>query len=139
MAERVLQHTASIPAGTPQSAPATVALPFDNWEVETIDLEVPPGPAGCMGFYLANNGQPWIPRSPGEWLVWDDKIERFTPTAYPTASGWQVVGYNSGALAHVVVVRFHVNPVTIDRATVAAPFVLTFVEHDVKHPDPVVL
>jgi hypothetical protein len=75
VAERVLQHTATIPAGTPASAPVTVAVPFDNWEIEQIDLEVPAGPSGTMGFYLANNGMPWIPRTPGEWLIWDDHWE----------------------------------------------------------------
>ena len=131
MAERVLQATATVPAGTAATAPHTVALPFDNWEVEAIDLEVPPGPAGNLGFYLANNGQPWIPRSPGEWLVWDDHKSRFMPTGYPTASGWEIVGYNTGAYAHAVVVRFHVNPVT---AAAPAAFdlpVITFVERDI--------
>lgn len=139
MAERVLQATASIPAGTPLSAPAVVSLPFDNWEVERIDLEVHAGPNLCLGFYLANNGQPWIPRTPGQWLTWDDRVESFTPTGYPTASGWQIVGYNVGQYAHAVVVRFHVNPVTVAARDAVQPIVLTFVEHDVKHPDPVVL
>lgn len=131
MAERVLQSTAVINAGTPFAAPMTVALPFDGWDIEQIDLEVPPGPTGALGFQLANNGRPWIPRSPGEWLTWDDHAESFIPTGYPSGGGWQVIGWNVGAYNHAVVVRFHVNPVEPPAASVAQPVVLTFVEHDV--------
>lgn len=138
MAERVLQFTATIPADTADDI--TVAMPFDGWDIERIDLEVPAGPAGTLGFYLANNGQPWIPRSVGEYLVWDDRRESFTPTGYPTGSGWQVIGHNIGEYDHSVVVRFHVNPTdtAADRAQ-QVPYVLTFVEHDVRRPDPVTL
>lgn len=129
MAERVLQHTAVINAGTAVAHPMTVALPFDGWEIEAIDLEVPPGPTLAMGFQLANNGVPWIPRSPGEWLTWDDHWERFTPDGYPSAGGWQVIGWNVGQYNHAVFVRFHVNPVRVGPPAGANPTVLTFVEH----------
>lgn len=137
MAERVLQHVAIIPAGTTIAAPVTVALGFDDWDVEAIDLEVPPGPSGCMGFYLANNGQPWIPRAQNEWIVWDDHKERFTPTGYPTGTGWQLVGYNVGKYDHAVICRFHVNPTASPAGPAEQLPVLTFVEHDVK-PAPIV-
>lgn len=129
MAERVLQSTATIPAGTPFAAPVTVKLPFDGWDIEAIDLEVPPGPTGALGFQLANNGVPWVPRTPGEWLIWDDHWERFTPTNYPAAGGWQVIAWNVGSFAHNVVVRFHVNPIQVGPAPGDNPYVLTFVEH----------
>ena len=131
MAERVLQHTTVIPAGTTQAAPHIEQLGFHDWDVERIDLTVPPGPAGAMGFYLANNGMPWVPRSAGEWLVWDDRQMTVDPTGYPTGTGWQIYGYNQGAYDHVVIALFHVNPVVSQAETAAVPLVLTFVERDV--------
>lgn len=139
MAERVIQNTVVIPAGTPFAAPVTVALPFDNWEVEAVDLEVPPGPTGALGFQLANNGQPWIPRTPGEWLVWDDHWERFPAENYPQAGGWQVIGWNVGLYDHAVYVRFHVNAVTSAAEAQTQPVVLTFVEREVKGREVVIL
>jgi len=91
-----------------------------------------------MGFYLANNGRPWIPRNPGQWLVWDDHKQTVIPTGYPTASGWAVTGYNTGYYDHSVIVRFHVNPVTV-APLVITPFVLTFIERDIRPREPVVL
>lgn len=127
MAERVLLYVATIPAGTSQSAPHTVPFDLDNWSIERIDLEVPAGPSGCMGFYLANNGRPWVPRNPNAWLVWDDHSESIVPTGYPSASGWGVTGYNVGQYDHAVNVRFHVSPLQAAAAGQDFP-VLTFVE-----------
>lgn len=139
MAERVLQQTCPIFAGVAIVDNFRVPLSFDGWAIEQIDLEVPPGPAGTMGFYLDNNGVQWVPRSPGEWLVWDDRSESFYPTGYPTAGGWGIVGYNEGLYDHSVIVRFHVNPVEFTVPSEPQPLVITFVERDVPNPLPVIL
>lgn len=139
MAERILQHVTTIPAGTPDTAPWVEALGFHDWDVERIDLIVPPGPAGTMGFYLANNGQPWVPRALNEWLVFDDHQLRIDPTGYPTGTGWQIVGYNDGKYDHDVITLFHVNPITVGPSGPPDLPVLTFIERDVKPHSPVTL
>lgn len=126
MALRVFQFAATIPANTPPGAPATVPLQIDNWALEAIDLEVPAGPAGLMGFAIFNNGVQWIPASPGQWLVWDDVQQSWPLSAQPDASGWAVVGYNTGTYDHTVTVRMHVNPPAPAASTNMLPAV-TFV------------
>lgn len=138
MAYRVLQYSATIPAGTLITAPATVDLPVDNWDLEQLDLEVPAGPGGLMGFYVANNGVPWIPGGDGQWLVWDDTIQSWPFADQPNASGWSIVGYNDGVYDHAVTVRFHVNPVVAVTATPALPTV-TFVSTALPTAEPVTL
>jgi hypothetical protein len=125
VAAEVHQFTATIPANTPVSAPVTVPISLSYWSLESVDLEVPPGPSGLMGFYLARSGQQWIPYEAGEWLVWDDRFDSWTLTNQPTGEGWQVVGYNLDVYPHDVVVRFHVN--IIAPASLLAPPVPTFV------------
>jgi len=138
VAYRVLQFAATIPAGTPKSAPVTVALALDNWELEQLDLEVPPGPGGLMGFYVANNGVQWIPVGAGQFLVWDDVQQSWPFTDQPDASGWEIVGYNTGVYDHAVTVRFHVNvPAPPSAAAPAAG--LTFATTAVTAPAPVTL
>jgi hypothetical protein len=139
MAERVLQLTATIPAGTAIATPYTATTEIDNWEIEAITLAVPPGPSGLVGFYLANNGQPWIPRTPGEWLIWDDHVETFTPTGYPNASGWEITGYNLGQYDHAVTARFHVNAIDLAADQPQDLPYLTFIERDVPARDVVTL
>lgn len=111
MSYRVLQFTATIPAGTDMDTPAATALEIDGWQIEWAQLEVPAGPAGNMGFYLANNDVPWIPFTPGEHIVWDDEIQTYPADGWPNTSGWQIVGYNLDVYDHDVIVRFGVNPI----------------------------
>ena len=121
MALRVFQFDCLIPAGTLPSALHTVPIQLDNWELESIDLDVPPGPSGLMGFYVSNNGVQWFPQSPGSFLVWDNKVQSWPVEGQPNASGWAVVGYNTGFYPHTVTVRFHVNTPSNLPATPAYP------------------
>ena len=121
MAIRVFQFDSTIPAGTPAGSPVTVAIALDNWQLESLDLEVPPGPAGLMGFYVSNNGVQWIPQSPGTFIVWDDKKDSWTFEDQPNASGWAVVGYNTGFFDHSVITRWHVNQPTAADVTAGYP------------------
>lgn len=125
MATQVRQFTATIPANTAKTALYTSPIALDYVDIESIDLEVPPGPAGLMGFYLARSGQQWIPYESGEFLVWDDRFDSWYLTDQPTASGWEIVGYNLDVYDHDVVVRFHTNPITPPSAG-SAP-ALTFI------------
>lgn len=126
MALQVLQYPVTIPPDTLRTAPATIKLPLDNWEIESIDLEVPAGPAGQMGFAIYNNGVQWIPASVDTWLVWDDVQQSWLFEDQPNGSGWSVVGYNEGFFPHTVTVRFHVNPTQPASGNVQAPSI-TFV------------
>lgn len=123
MALRVLPFTVTIPAGTPSTAPVTIPLALDNWELESLDLEVPPGPAGLMGFQVLNNGVAIYPYGPGQWFVWDDVIEHYSLQDQPNASGWAVLGYNTGFFNHAVILRFHVNPPSTAAQQTATPTV----------------
>ena len=138
MATRILPFKVTIPAGTQPGAPFTQKLALDNWEIERIDLEVPPGPAGLMGFQLLNNGVPWVPYGPQSWFVWDDVRESYYMTDQPTGSGWAVQGYNTGFFDHAVIVRMHVNPVEPPGPTVATPTV-TFTTSATPATEPVTL
>lgn len=135
MATTIYQLTATIPANTPTNALAIeqVAIPACN--VDSIDLEVPPGPAGLMGFYLAISGQQIIPFETGQFIVWDDRYDSWALDDFPQTGAWSVVGYNlDGVNGHSVVVRFHTSPfstptgtgmsVVINTTAVASPEVL---------------
>jgi hypothetical protein len=111
VAYRILPFRATIPAGTLPTSPFTQALDLDNWSIEALDLEVLPGPGGVLGFQVYNNGVAWLPYGADEWLIWDDVRERYSLTDQPTASGWAIVGYNTGTYDHDVIARFHVNQV----------------------------
>ena len=116
MAYRVFQYPATFSTGTSASSPATVALPFTNYDLDAIGVDVPAGPAGHVGFYIANNGVPWFPYT-GDWLIWDNHSDTWPVSDQPHAGGWAVVGYNTGAYPHTIRVRFHADPISADVAS----------------------
>ena len=118
MAVQINQTTVVVPANTPKTAlsVATISLPL--LQIESIDLEVPPGPVGLMGFYIALSGQQWIPWNAGEFIVWDNYRDSCDLQNQLIGVPWEVHAYNlDAANSHEIVVRFHLNdtpvPITV--------------------------
>lgn len=112
MADEILQFACTIPAGTLKSAPVTIPMAMTLYDVESVDVEVPSGPAGLMGFYLAIGAEPWIPHAQNSWIVWDNQSKNWPLSNQPTSYGWNLVGYNTGKYNHTITVRFHVTSVS---------------------------
>jgi hypothetical protein len=111
MADEVHQFLCTIPAGTPKSSLYVTKMPLNLYSVDQIDVEVPPGPSGQMGFYLALSGQQWIPWEAGTFIVWNGQSDSWPLTNQPTSAGWELHGYNLGAYPHSVTVRFHLSAI----------------------------
>lgn len=112
MAARVEGPSATIPAGTTQAAPLAVPLPIGESIVRRLDIIVPPGPSGLVGFYIAQSGAQLIPRTIGQFIVVDDKMLTFDMDGYPTGNKWTLVGYNIDIYNHIIRTIFHVDEVT---------------------------
>lgn len=126
MAEIIRQFTATVPASTTKASPYTLDMTLLQLVVVSVDLEVPPGPEGLMGFYLALGGTQTIPEDVGEWIIWDDTRAAWPLENQTTAGTWQLVGYNDDAVnAHNVVVRFHCN---VENPPSSSPPTLTIVQ-----------
>ena len=126
MVDEIHQQTAVIPAGTLKTALATISIDVPPWPIDQIDLEVPPGPNGAMGFYLAVGGVSWIPWETDEFFVWDDRAREYPLQRQPDTNDWSVVGYNLGQFDHSVIVRFHLN--TAGQISISSP-TLTIVQN----------
>ena len=113
MATEVHQFSPVVPAGTALDSPVIIALEQANYEIESIDLQVPPGPNGLMGFYIALGDTPWLPFEAGEWIVWNDYADSWKTENQVVNGGWNLVGYNLGNFDHTVYVRFHTNPIPL--------------------------
>lgn len=113
MATEVHQFSVTIPAGTPIDSPFTDELGQANYEIESVDVEVPPGPSGLVGFYIALDEQQWIPWEMGEYIIWDNRTESWQTEDQTVNSGWEITGYNLGQYDHTITVRFHTNPIPV--------------------------
>lgn len=121
MAQTIHQFTPTIPAATAKDSLYSVQLALPQEQVILVDLEVPPGPGGLMGFYLAVSGQQIIPFEVGEFIVWDDRFDTWNLEEFPTTGAWSFVGYNlDTANDHTVTVRFHDDPLTTPSSSAPA-------------------
>jgi len=112
VSQLVASFAATIPAGTLQSAPATVALNIPSRLVNKIRIRVPSGPRGNVGFQIAAQGQQIIPETLGAFLVADDEIFTWDLVNFPEGGAYQLIGYNTGQFAHTVYVTFELDPLT---------------------------
>lgn len=109
MAQRVIPFTVITSTGITPSNPQTTNLTFDPADVVQIDIMVPPGPSGFLGFYIGNGGGQFIPEGIGEWITPNDVYLTFPVEGGPNNGNWDLVSYNQGNFAHTVYLFFHVN------------------------------
>lgn len=106
MAVELYAFQCTIPAGTPASAPVAFNLAMPPRLVRVIDVRVPPGPNGLLGFALAAAGTPILPANRGSWVVTSDEAISWPVDGYLTTGAWQLQGYNTGLSPHTVYLRF---------------------------------
>lgn len=111
MAERVEVKAATFAAGTLASAPSTVALSWLPGVVRRVEIVVPPGPSGVMGFQILHSAQRIIPFGDDIWIVTDDEPLGWDLSGYPTGDAWAIRGYNTGLFDHTVYMRWFLDEI----------------------------
>lgn len=112
MADRVESKKATIPAGTSALAPVTIALTFDDGRVDQLDILIPPGPSGLVGFAIVHSQQQIIPYTAGDWIIGDDEKLPWPLENFPTGGKWSLRGYNTDVYDHTIYVRFLITDIT---------------------------
>lgn len=106
MADEIRQFTATIPAGTVQALPFTKKMPMPWRIVDRLEITVPPGGSGLVGFYIAVAGVRIIPYDSDPYIVTADERMIWDLYNYPDSGDWSLGGYNTGTIDHSVFVRF---------------------------------
>ena len=109
MAERIELFDVTIPAGTAIATPQTTALTFDPGIVERIEIVVPPGPSGLVGFQIRHSGETVIPHDASRWIIADNEPINWPVQSFPEGSAWALRAYNLDVYNHTLYFRFHVN------------------------------
>lgn len=117
MASEVRIFEVTVPAGTTSASPQVSDTSFPPRSVESIEIRVPPGPSGLVGFRVTMAGNPVIPVNTDEWVITDNEIINWPLTGYPDSGAWQVTAYNTDIYDHTIYVRFLLNQVTGQAAT----------------------
>lgn len=113
MAQRVVPLTCNIPSGTLISNPVHFPLSFPSAEVERIDVRIPPGPNGLMGFSIRNGGGNLIPQGEGNWIVANNDYIQWPLSDAPNNGNWDIQAYNLDVLPHSIYVYFNVSNLSV--------------------------
>ena len=109
MADRVQTFNVTTPAGTLTTAPLSTPLAFTQGVVTGIQVLVPPGPSGLMGFRFTHSGTVVIPYNYTDWIITDnDKID-WQLANKPTGSRWGLQSYNLDVYPHTIYITFLVD------------------------------
>lgn len=107
---QVRQFAVTVNPGTAIASAVRTALTFDDgWVVRWVEVEVPPGPKGVLGFHVDSSKTQLLPYwggGPNTWFVWNDKQVRYDMEGLPDTGDWSVVAYNLGNNPHTFWVRF---------------------------------
>lgn len=117
MAREIYAFQVTIPAGTTLSAPYQQATPMPVREVTAIEMVIPPGPSGLMGFALTMGGVWVMPVTSGTYVVTDDERIVWPVEQLPTSGSWQVTGYNTDVYPHTVYMRWLVDLLSAPQQT----------------------
>jgi hypothetical protein len=112
MADEIRQNTVTVPAGTPDTAPLTVAMAMPPRRVEALQVVVPAGPSGLVGFAILVGGVRVIPYSSDLWIITSGENITWPLENYPDAGSWSVQAYNTGTVDHSIYFRWLVKYVT---------------------------
>lgn len=113
MAERVIPLTCVIPANTPVSSPQLFPLQFAPADVERIDVRIPPGPAGTVGFAIQYGGGNFIPEGDGTWIIGNNDYITWPLQNAPNGGNWTIAAYNTDSISHTLYFHFLVNNLTV--------------------------
>src|SRR4051812_12272239 len=106
MSREIRSFTLAIPAGTTPSNPLVLDVPLPARRVDELQVLVPPGPSGFVGFAVLYAGVRLIPYLSDQWIVTAGESINWPLEDQPTAGNWSLAGYNTGTVAHSVYFRF---------------------------------
>lgn len=106
MAQEIQKFSVTIPSGTDIAAAQVFSLGFAPRKVNEVEIMIPPGPRGEVGFQLGFGGSQLIPFTPGQWVVADDEVIHWPLEDMPDSGAWQLIAYNTGTYDHTLEVRF---------------------------------
>ncbi len=110
MAVEIHTLAVTIPSGTTKAGALAFSLPLPPRLVDQVEVQVPPGPRGEVGWALASGGIQMYPIDTGQFVVTDNETVKWPLEQAITSGAWQLLGYNTGQFNHTLYVRFLCRP-----------------------------
>lgn len=115
MADEIRAYTITVPAGTTAAAPAKFPMTFPPRIVHTLQVIVPPGPSGLVGWHVLVGGGLIIPYQSDTWVITAAENITWPLDHMPDSGSWSVEAYNTGGQGHSITFRWllgYITPLT---------------------------
>jgi hypothetical protein len=113
-----------VPAGTPKAAALETQTRWNPGDLVGVEVSIPDGPNGNVGFRIAFAHSPVIPRTEGAWIIGNDEKLDWPVVGYGDSGAWSVFAYNTDIFDHTLHIRYLVSDLHPDTSFAAAPAVL---------------
>lgn len=107
-ASRVFPFTVTVPAGTAQASPLTVATTLPTGQVVRIEIDIPEGHVYQTGIFLAVAAGPYIPYGYRQWITGDGLNLGWDFAGLPDSGSWSAVVYNTDIFDHNFYLRYFI-------------------------------
>lgn len=121
MADRIEAFTVTVTAGTTVTLPQDTPLAFNMGIVTDIEILVPPGCSGLVGFQLRHSGGTVIPYDASQWIVADNEVIKWPLRNFPVGEAWGLRAYNLDVYDHALFLRLLVDETTRQTVTIIEP------------------
>jgi len=121
MATEVYAFDITIPAGTLKAAGFSYKMSMRPRIVREIDIRIPAGPSGNVGFQIGAAGTQIIPQNTGEYIIADDERIQWQIDNAIDSGAWVLYGYNTGTHDHTIYVQFQVDLISASGQDLSIP------------------
>lgn len=111
MADRLEWFDVTISPNTPMAAPVVIPCVFEQGIVTEIDVKVPPGPNGNVGFFIGAGGSQYVPRTAGSFVMPNNDYFVWPIDNAIISGSWSVTAYNIDVFPHTIQVAFQIDEI----------------------------
>jgi hypothetical protein len=107
-ASRVEVYDVPVPANTAQAAAIETPTIWAAGELVSVDVRIPDGAAGLVGFRILYAHSQAIPTTPGAWIIGNDDLFQTDVMGQLNGGQWSILAYNLDRYPHSLHVRYFV-------------------------------
>lgn len=106
MADEIQVFQVTTPVGISADAPQVTALQMPPRTVKQIEVVVPNGCNGALGFAFGAAGQNIIPYNDDAWIIASGEKLEWQMDRQINSGAWQLQSWNIGKYPHTIYIRF---------------------------------
>ena len=111
MAVEIRAFAVTVEPGSSSSAPVSFDVSFPPRVVRRVEVVVPDGPRGNVGFQVGAGGSGLLFPANGGFFITNNETVIWDLETGITSGSWQVIAYNAGQYSHTLFFRFLLDPV----------------------------